>query len=98
MQLHLCGNQTKCTVPFHTTKDGHVLIPGTHGHLTRKRGIYKCGCIKDLEVGRLPWLTFTRVLVRGRQEGPSAISNVIMEAERERSWKSERLEDAKLLV
>ena len=32
---------------------------------------------------RLSWLTFTRVLVRGRQGGPSAIGNVIMEAERE---------------
>ena len=49
-------------------------------------------------MGRLPWLTFTRVPVRGRQEGPSATSDVIMEAERERSWKSERLEDAQLLV
>ena len=84
MQLHLCGNQTKCTVPFHTTKDGRILIPGTHGHLT----LQGKGAFTNVVVLRtLRWEDYLAYLHKSsckRQTGGSKCNKQwITEAERE---------------
>ena len=90
MQLHLCGNQTKCTVPFHTTKDGRILIPGTHGHLT----LQGKGAFTNVVVLRtLRWEDYPAYLHKSsckRQTGGSKCNKQCDHGSRERDCGSQR--------